>query len=91
MINTANNFGSTDNLQAQHRELYAKLEEVFIGDKQSLVLSLLFTIYDDLRAMHSHLDKFQITNKIDQMYLLGLMTKQGTHNRLLMESLDYVR
>ena len=51
----------------------------------------MFTIYDDLRALHSHLDKFQITNRIDQMYLLGLMTKQGTHNRLLMESLDHVR
>ena len=75
LVNVSHNFNSTDSLQDLHRELQKKVEEDIVGERQSVILSLMFTIYDDLRAMHSHLDKFQITNKIDQMYLLGLMTK----------------
>ena len=91
VVNVSTNFSSVEQHKSQLKDLWVKFENEVTGNTQQELLNLMFAIYDDLRSLHSHLDKFQITNKIDQMYLLGLMTKQGTHNRLLMESLDHVR
>ena len=52
---------------------------------------MLYSVSEDLKALHSQLDKFKISNQIDKMYIIGLMTKQGTHARLLMEAVEYMR
>ena len=46
---------------------------------------------EDLKSLHSQLDKFKISNRVDSVYIVGLMTKQGTHARLLMEAVEHMR
>lgn len=49
------------------------------------------TVSEDLKALHLQLDKFKISNQVDQMVVISLMTKQGTHARLLMEAVEHMR
>ena len=55
------------------------------------LMNLLFTVSEDLKSLHSQLDKFKISNRVDSMFIIGLMTKQGTHARLMMESVEHMR
>ena len=67
------------------------LEDEIVAEKQVIVMSLLKTVVDDFRALHSQLDKIQITEKIDQMYLLDLLKKQGNHQQVLCEVGDHLQ
>lgn len=56
-----------------------------------LLLSLLQSVGEDLRSLHSQLDKCKITGQVEHIFAIGLKTKQGTHTRMLMEAVDYQR
>ena len=52
---------------------------------------MLDTVGSDLRGFHRQLDNCKITGQVDKMLVIQLMTKQGTHARLLMEAVDHMR
>ena len=80
-----------DLLHEQLIQAEAKVNIDLIEGKQPLLISLLYSVSEDLKALHSQLDKFKISNQIDKMYIISLMTKQGTHARLLMEAVEHMR
>ena len=80
-----------DHLHEQLIQTEAKVNIDLVEGQQPLLISLLYSVSEDLKALHSQLDKFKISNQIDKMYIISLMTKQGTHARLLMEAVEHMR
>ena len=46
---------------------------------------------EDLKMVHSQLDKAKISNNVDSVFLSGLRAKQGTHARLMMEAVEHIK
>ena len=91
LINISTVAPQPTHLFEQLAQAESKLQRDVVEGIEPLLLSVLFAVGEDLKALHSQLDKCKVTSKVDSLFLIGLKTKQSTHARLLMEIVEHMR